>query len=60
MEGVLKDPIAGQANVTRAFERPRLRPRLQKYHLGTIYGVRLHQLINCVKKNYKVKNGDML
>ena len=46
VEGLLEDPVTGQANVSRALERPGLRPWLQKHHFGTVDGVRLSRTTN--------------
>jgi hypothetical protein len=44
VEGLLEDPVAREADVAGALERPGLRPRLQEDHLGTVdcVGLRGH------------------
>jgi hypothetical protein len=42
VEGLLEDPVTGQADVARALEGPGLRPRLEEDHLGTVDRVGLH------------------
>lgn len=55
VEGLLKDSVTGQANVSRALERPGLRPWLQEYHFGTVYSIGLHTK----KKILKKKGGEI-
>jgi len=43
VEGLLEDPVAGEADVAGALEGPGLRPRLQEDDLGAVDRVGLHR-----------------
>lgn len=61
VEGLLEDPVTGQADVAGALEGPGLRPRLQKDHLRTVDRVRLHACMHSHKFTYRhQKRSDLL
>ena len=52
VEGLLEDPVAGEADVAGALEGPGLRPRLQEDHLGAVDRVRLHRMHTTTGQGY--------
>jgi len=56
VEGLLEEPVTGEADVARALERPRVGgPLLQKHNFRTVYSIRLQQQQKRKKNEIEIK-----